>query len=76
MNNKTIIEQAFDDMVGLGLLAPTERLNRNGNPVFVKTAMAFAMCDDAYADALEVALARRGPTGSMDVLVEEGGKPS
>lgn len=70
--NKEIVERALTDMAGLGLLVPTGQLNRNGNPVFVKTAKATAMGDDVYAEVFEQVLARCGLPGSWKKICSEG----
>jgi hypothetical protein len=57
----------MNDMVAMGLLTVTGRLNSNGNPIFIKTSKAKAM----GGDALEAALARRGLASSVEVLAEE-----
>ena len=66
------LERAFDDMIGLGLLAPIERQNRNGNPLFVKTKKAKAMGDEAFAEALASAGERAGQPLSRDRKLSPG----
>lgn len=62
-----IVERAFDDLVALGLLIPNGRQARG----FLKTGKAKAMSEDAFADALEMALACRRLPGSVAALALE-----